>query len=242
LVGISIFGSFYPTVPNQKGEWKIANSTDPSITTNHKIKPLIAFQTDRIVKQQYDYSCGSAALATLVKYYLGENFSEKQVIHGLLQYGDAERIKERRAFSLLDMKKFVNALGYDANGYKGDINDLQQPDYLPCIVPIKIFEYKHFVVVKGFYKGHVFVADPWRGHSSYSLAQFEKLWVENVMFIVSPKNKITSHPLKLKTEDLMFIEEKTQMVLLFKGNFERKPLDIQRTENEIPGVRQYYRP
>ena len=242
FIGIAIFSSFHPIIPAPKGELNIADSVDPTITSKHIIKPFTEFQTDRLVKQTYDYSCGSAALATLIKFYLGENFTEKQVIHGLLQYGDAERIKERRAFSLLDMKKFVNALGYEANGYKGNIIDLQQPDFLPCIVPIKIFEYKHFVVVKGVYDGHIFIADTWRGHSSYTLAQFEKIWFDNVMFIVSSKAKIVNHALKLRPDDLLYIDEKTEMSLLFKENFERTPLDIDQASKEIPGVRQYYKP
>ena len=195
IIGISIFSSFHPVEPAPKGEWKIETALDQRFATRHVIKPLSEFQTDRIVNQTYDYSCGSAALATVLKYYLGENFTEKQVIHGMLQYGDPDRIKKRRAFSLLDMKKFVNALGYEANGYKGNIEDLKDPEFWPCIVPIKIFEYRHFVVVKGIHDGHIFIADPWRGHSSYTLAQFEDIWFENVMFVISSDTRKPSQAL-----------------------------------------------
>lgn len=242
IIGISIFSSFYPEEPAPKGEWKIETSLDQRFATRHTIKPLSEFQTDRIVNQNYDYSCGSAALATVLKYYLGENFTEKQVIHGLLQYGDPERIKKRRAFSLLDMKKFVNALGYEANGYKGNIDDLKDPEFWPCIVPIKIFEYRHFVVVKGIHQGHIFIADPWRGHSSYTLAQFENMWFENVMFVVSSDTRKPSHALKLRTEDLLFIDEKTAMTFMYPEIYERTPLDIEQALKEVPEARQYFKP
>ncbi|MBU1172409.1 MAG: C39 family peptidase [Proteobacteria bacterium] len=242
VIGIAIFSSFHPISPTPKGEWLIETGTGPSLATRHTIKPLSDFQTDRIIKQSYDYSCGSAALATILRYYLGENFSEKQVIHGMLQYGDPERIKQRRAFSLLDMKKFVNALGYEANGYKGNLEDLTDSEFWPCIVPIKIFEYRHFVVVKGVHQGHIFIADPWRGHSSYTLAQFEELWFENVMFVVSSSARKPSHALKLRTEDLLYIDEKTAMTFLDPNIIERTPLDIDQAIKEIPEVRQYYKP
>lgn len=242
LVGIALFSSFYPQNSTPKGEWIIANSTDPNVTSHQRIKPLSEFQTDRLVKQTYDYSCGSAALATLMKFYLGEQFSEKQVIHGMLQYGDPERIKQRRAFSLLDMKKFVNALGYEANGYKGNMGDLQDSEFWPCIVPIKIFEYRHFVVVKGIHDGHIFIADPWRGHSSYTLSQFEDVWYENVMFVVSSNNKKFFHALKLREEDLLYIDEEIALNAIYDKPVERIPLDIEQALKEVPEHRQYYKP
>lgn len=242
LVGIALFSSFYPQNSTPKGEWIIANSTDPNVTSHQRIKPLSEFQTARLVKQSYDYSCGSAALATLMKFYLGEQFSEKQVIHGMLQYGDPERIKQRRAFSLLDMKKFVNALGYEANGYKGNLDDLKDSEFWPCIVPIKIFEYRHFVVVKGIHDGHIFIADPWRGHSSYTLSQFEDVWYENVMFVVSSNNKKFFHALKLREEDLLYIDEDTALNAIYDKPVERIPLDIEQALKEVPEHRQYYKP
>ena len=242
LVGIALFSSFYPQSSAPKGEWVIANAVDPTVTSRHKIKPLSDFQTDRLVKQTYDYSCGSAALATLLKFYLGENFTEKQVIHGMLQYGDPERIKQRRAFSLLDMKKFVNALGYEANGYKGNMSDLEDSEFWPCIVPIKLFEYRHFVVVKGIHDGHIFIADPWRGHSSYTLAQFEDVWFENVIFVVSKDNKKANHALMLREEDLLYIDEETSLNAIYKDIIERTPLDVDQSLKEVPEIRQYYKP
>lgn len=242
IIGIAIFSSFYPESPSPDGQWIIETTQDPQFTTRHAITPLSEFQTDRIVKQAYDYSCGSAALATLLRYYLGENFNEMQVIHGMLEYGDPERIKARRAFSLLDMKKFVNALGYEANGYKGSIEDLSDSEFWPCIVPIKIFDYRHFVVVKGMHKGHIFIADPWRGHSSYTLAQFEDIWFENVMFVVSADTRKPHHALTLRKEDLLFIDEQASLTFIHPEIFDRTPLDIDQALKEVPESRQYYKP
>lgn len=242
IIGISIFSHFHPIVPTHEGDVRIETAGNPCFTTRHTIKPLSEFKSERIVNQTYDYSCGSASLATILKYYLGENFTERQVIQGMLEYGDPERIKKRRAFSLLDMKRFVNALGYEANGYKGSIEDLNDPEFWPCIVPIKIFEYRHFVVIKGIHQGHIFIADPWRGHSSYTLAQFENMWFENVLFVVSSDQRKPGHALTLRAEDLRFIDEKTAMTFMYPEIFERTPLDIDQALKEVPEQRQYYKP
>jgi len=91
------------------------DSRNPSFTLNHReavvIKPAVEDQFRGIVRQAYDYSCGSAALTTLLNGYGGLRLTEQQTMTGLLQYGEYQRIIERRSFSLLDMKRFVSALG-----------------------------------------------------------------------------------------------------------------------------------
>ncbi len=63
-----------------------------------------------------------------------------------MRYGEYNRIVERRSFSLLDMKRFVTALGYSSGGYRGELKDLKALDK-PAIVPIAYAGFKHFVVV-----------------------------------------------------------------------------------------------
>ena len=48
-------------------------------------------QFRNVIRQAYDYSCGSAALTTLLDYYLGRNLEERQVMEGLLRYGEPIR-------------------------------------------------------------------------------------------------------------------------------------------------------
>ena len=241
IIGIAMFSSFNPILPTQQGEWELQTTPVSDFYITQSIKPLSEFVTARIVKQSYDYSCGSAALATVLKFYLGEDFTEKEVIQGLLQHGDPERIKKRRAFSLLDMKKFVTALGYEGNGYKGGIEDIKDPEFWPCIVPIKLFDYRHFVVIKGVHKGHIFIVDPWRGHESYTIAQFEKMWYQNVLFVISSNNGEQYNALKLTVDDLRFVDEDVAVSIMYDQVVEIPPLDILNYLNEVPGTKQYYK-
>src|ERR1700739_1489884 len=50
------------------------------------------FQT--VVRQRYDFSCGSAALATLMRYHYGKPTSEEFVFLGMWNTGDQARIRQ----------------------------------------------------------------------------------------------------------------------------------------------------
>jgi len=242
IIGISLFSGFIPIQSKPEKELVLPIDGTTNVKVRQYIKPLSDFQSDRLVKQAYDYSCGSSALATLLRFHFGENLTEKQVIQGMLHYGDIEKIQRRRAFSLLDMKKFVSKLGYRGVGYKAKIEDLMDLDN-PGIIPIKIFNYRHFTVLKGIHKGHIFLVDPWRGHSSYSLSQFQQMWYNNVIFIIyPPKGTPKLNALVLKEEDLRYIDEDASYELLKTLNLQipdnRRQVDIL---YDVPGEHQIYK-
>jgi predicted double-glycine peptidase len=182
----------------------VAGTRAVPLTLRQDINPRAEFSDAHIVKQQFDYSCGSAALATLLNYYLGETLTEKQVIAGLVEYGDKKQIERLRAFSLLDMKRFVEKLGYHGTGYKADIADLKTMGK-PCIVPVEVYGYQHFCVFRGIVEDHVFLADPYMGNISFPVEQFRKMWQRNVAFVVTDGDIVHS-ALMLKEEDMRFID------------------------------------
>ncbi|MEG2269150.1 MAG: peptidase, partial [Acinetobacter sp.] len=124
---------------------EVLDSRNASFTRMHHepvlINPAVEDQFRGIVRQAYDYSCGSAALTTLINGYVGAQLTEQQTMDGLLRYGEYERIIERRSFSLLDMKRFVTALGLESGGYKGEFEDLVKQGQ-PAIVPISYAGFK----------------------------------------------------------------------------------------------------
>lgn len=177
------------------------------ITIRPAIKPLQYFKDKDIIKQKFDFSCGSAATSTLLKYYLNLDLSEEQIVNGLFQVGDVKKIIERKGFSLLDIKKLMEALGFSASGYKTDLIGLVSLQK-PAIVAIKIGNYKHFVVFRGIYKGRVFLSDPAFGHTLLSVEDFQKMWINNVALVISSNN---SNPdfLKIKEEELFWVSSDT---------------------------------
>ena len=72
--------------------------------------PLESFQEKKYratIAQQYDFSCGSAALAGLLTYNYDIPVSEQDVFQGMFENGDKKVIAES-GFSLLDIKKLFN--------------------------------------------------------------------------------------------------------------------------------------
>lgn len=202
--------SFYDVAPPPKNKINIAvGASLETLSIRHNVRPFSEFKNDNVVKQAYDYSCGSAALATILKFYLGEDFSETQVINGLLRYGNTKLIIKRRGFSLLDIKKFVNILGYKGIGYIAEIDDLKTLDK-PCLIPVNLYGFRHFVVFRGIYKDHIFLADPSKGNISFTLNKFKDIWYKNVAFVIYPKWGEGMDALKLKEKDLQIIETDMQ--------------------------------
>ena len=173
-----------------------------------KIKPAIEDQFRGIVRQAYDYSCGSAALTTLLNGYVGTQITEQQTMNGLLKFGETEKIIERRSFSLLDMKRFVAALGLESGGYKGEFSDLVKQGQ-PAIVPISYAGFKHFVVFKAYKDGRVYVADPALGNISFDEVRFQQSWENNTLFLINVAPEQRKNLLALQDADLRHVEDAT---------------------------------
>jgi len=135
------------------------------------------------VVQQWDSSCGAAALATVLTYTLRDPVSERQVAQGMLRRTDPLRVKVRGGFSLLDMKRFAESRGYEAEGFRGlsleELLLLADP-----IVPIEVYGDPHFVVVRA-RRGNVLeLADPAFGNRTMPVERFLAAWREGIGFVV----------------------------------------------------------
>jgi uncharacterized protein len=139
----------------------------------------IPFRT--VIRQQFDYSCGSAALATLLRYQYGLNTDEAQIFKAMYAVGDKANI-QKLGFSLLDMKTYLASIGYKADGYRVSLAQLQQVA-IPAIALIQIGSYKHFVVIKGVVGDHVLIGDPALGLREFSADDFQKVW-NGIAFLV----------------------------------------------------------
>jgi hypothetical protein len=137
------------------------------------------------VRQQYDYSCGSAALATLLTYQYRDPVSEETAFKAMWDRGDKEKIRQE-GFSLLDIKEYLEASGYAANGYVAPLEKLVEVG-VPAIALINEKGYNHFVVVKGVKDDSVLLGDPSVGSRIMSRADFGKMWVNGILFVITGK-------------------------------------------------------
>ena len=148
-------------------------------------------KTRNIVMQKRDFSCGAAALATVMRYYwndTSENATEDKLIEYLGQVLTAADIRDRieNGLTMTDLEKIANKAGYDAAMVKGTFSDLAGAES-PVIVGLTIGEYKHFVVVRGVYGPWVYLADPIRGNLRVRASTFVQQWQEGAMLAIAPE-------------------------------------------------------
>jgi len=135
-----------------------------------------------VVRQRYDFSCGSAALATLMRYHYGIQVDEQATFAGMWDKGDQEAIR-KSGFSLLDMKRYLGAHKLDTQGFKVTLDQIGKTG-VPGIALTVTRGYRHFVVIKGVSATEVLVGDPSRGMVRYSREQFGKIW-DGLFFVIT---------------------------------------------------------
>lgn len=157
--------------------------------------------------QQWDISCGAAALATLLRYHLGDPVTETDVARGMLRTTDALRVRTRGGFSLLDMKRYARGRGFEAEGYTGlTLDDARR--LAPLIVPMHIANYDHFVVLRGIAGGDALIADPAFGNRRIALAAFQSLWHRKRLgFVV--KGSGGTNDLQPRSDDFVAVDPRT---------------------------------
>jgi hypothetical protein len=156
----------------------------------------IPFRT--VIHQQFDYSCGSAALATLLHFQYHKGTNEAEVFKAMYAVGDQDRI-QKLGFSLLDMKKYLASIGYQADGFRLSLKELQDAS-IPAIALIQVGSYKHFVVIKGVVGDHVLIGDPALGLREYKAADFEKMW-NGIAFLIHDQPANEADPVFNSTEE-----------------------------------------
>jgi uncharacterized protein len=134
------------------------------------------------IHQKYDFSCGSAAVATLLTYQYGYPVNEQAVFEQMYAHGDRKKIN-KEGFSLLDIKLYLASIGFDADGFRASLDQLQKAN-LPAIVLIEDRGYHHFVVIKGIRYGRVLVGDPARGTRAIPVDRFNQLWRNGLLFVI----------------------------------------------------------
>jgi len=140
------------------------------------------------IRQRYDFSCGAAAVATLLTYHYRDPVTEPEVFNGMFERGDQALIR-REGFSLLDMKLYLEARGYRADGIEASLDELAAAR-IPAIVLIKENGYSHFVVIKGIRNGRVLVGDPAVGSKTYPQEDFEQVWTNRIFFVIRDKQDV----------------------------------------------------
>jgi predicted double-glycine peptidase len=179
-----------------------------------QVKSLLEMRQDRVVVQQWDLSCGAAALATLLNYQHGDPVSEREIAKGLIEREEYLEnpllVRARHGFSLLDLKRYVEQRGYQGIGF-GQLVLEDLVDRAPIMVPVSFNGYNHFVVFRGIRGNRVLVADPAWGNRTLTFDEFEDAWLTypefgRVGFVVAQEDgTLPPNRLRPRSEDFVFL-------------------------------------
>lgn len=162
-----------------------------------------------IVRQHTDYSCGAAALATVLKYAYRLDVDEATVIEGMMGLADPE-VVQARGFSLLDIKRYVESLGMRGRGYRIE-EDRLRALRVPGLVLMDVRGFRHFVVLKQISGGFAEVADPILGNRSVPMAEFLESWPSRAIFIVVgsdfDRNTVLTRPVARASARALFARQ-----------------------------------
>ena len=125
LIGLAIIAFLMPTLGLTQGA--------------QPVRSLFELRQENVILQQFDLSCGAAALATILNYQHGDPVSEREIATRMMSRGEYLEnpmlVRLRQGFSLLDLKRFVDDRGYNGVGL-GQLNLEHLVARAPVIVPI----------------------------------------------------------------------------------------------------------
>lgn len=120
-----------------------------------------------VVKQDSDFSCGAASLATLLNEFYGLSLTEEQILKDMN--------KPDRMANFEDMARVVNGYGFKSGGVALSYEQLTKLA-VPVVVYLQHRGNDHFSVLRGISATQVQLADPSWGNRIFSKAQFLAMW------------------------------------------------------------------
>jgi len=205
--------------------WAANIGIGSGIRVNPPVRSMKDLRDEHLVKQHFDYSCGAAALATILRYGFGEKVTERDILKELfdLLSEEQKKVSRKEGFSLLDLQRVAQARGYKAQGFKLDARYLPRLGG-PVIVFIEPRGYKHFAVLRGVRGDRIYLADPSRGNVRMPAHTFLESWQradgKGIIFVIEPKTGLPRDrmPLALDVKGLPQPEIMTIREMLAVGN------------------------
>lgn len=143
----------------------VSNPNGSSYSVN--VKSWKEIRDAQVIKQAYDFSCGAASMATLLRGAYGVEVTEMSLLEAM------GKTNGRASFS--DMARVLQQYGFRAQGYSASFSQLERLT-MPVILYVKHRKYDHFTVLRGISGNTVWLADPSTGNQTLSRAQFLDMW------------------------------------------------------------------
>lgn len=130
-----------------------------------------SYRDAEIEKQDKDYSCGAASLATILRYFYGIETDEAAVLEKVPNLdGDLSA-------SFAELSMAANRYGFKTISVEADFKKLVQLK-IPALAYVRHEGQDHFTVIRGVDKlsGRVWLADSSWGNRFFTRHQFMRLW------------------------------------------------------------------
>jgi len=161
------------------------------------IRTWKTMRDERVVKQDLDYSCGAASLATVMQEFYGLEVSEDDIL---------QRMEDDGAASFQDLSDVAWEYEFNARGLALDFEQLKTLK-IPVIAYLRHQGDDHFSVIRGIDSdGLVWLGDPSWGNRKFSTEQFKAMWQ-------------TRDDANLKGKILVVIPENEETILIDRGFF-----------------------
>ena len=173
-------------------EHQLAALTNPNIynqyadyAVNTKFMTWKDQRDEGIVKQQFDYTCGAASVATILTYFYNHPIAEADVL---------TKLEDEELYSFDDLSQVVATLGFKAIGLSLSFSDLKKLK-IPTVAHLHYRGQDHFTVIRGINDdGTVRLADSAFGNRRMREAEFKKYWEQDAggsVLVVIPQDIVS---------------------------------------------------
>ncbi|EHG9255939.1 cysteine peptidase family C39 domain-containing protein [Campylobacter upsaliensis] len=161
------------------------------------VKSYQEIKNEKVIRQNYEESCGAASLATLINILDDSNLTELDLLKamsGQQLYTDM--------VSFADLNDAVKKLGFQSKSYKIDRKILESIMSVPILVKIEDDpRFPHFVVIINHKGNYLQIFDPSYGEYISSKREFYSVWDRykkgGFALIINPKKQLKDYKLNL---------------------------------------------
>ncbi|ECL5232632.1 peptidase C39 [Campylobacter upsaliensis] len=161
------------------------------------VKSYQEIKNEKVIRQNYEESCGAASLATLINILDDSNLTESDLLKamsGQQLYTDM--------VSFTDLNDAVKKLGFQSKSYKIDRKILESIMSVPILVKIEDDpRFPHFVVIINHKGNYLQIFDPSYGEYISSKREFYSVWDRynkgGFALIINPKKQLKDYKLNL---------------------------------------------
>ncbi|MCR2057477.1 cysteine peptidase family C39 domain-containing protein [Campylobacter helveticus] len=161
------------------------------------VKSYQEIKNEKVIRQNYEESCGAASLATLINILDDSNLTELDLLKamsGQQLYTDM--------VSFADLNDAVKKLGFQSKSYKIDRKILESIMSVPILVKIEDDpRFPHFVVIINHKGNYLQILDPSYGEYISSKREFYSVWDRynkgGFALVVNPKKQLKDYKLNL---------------------------------------------